>query len=159
MSNPNPESDLVTAAYIGPKEIGAKAFSVLYADGSEQRVRVFRMKSAGEGYQFRVLRSSAELEQTLREPKPWDVLMHSLYLGNWKESPTANVEVIQQAFLAGRLRGVICTSTVQEDAKKFVAALRGAGVPCTYVPFSYATPAAHTQHKLSEFKYFGEQER
>jgi hypothetical protein len=121
---------------------------VLMADGSPQRTNDFQL--SGPGYHYRIVRSAADLQKTLGELGKWDILLHALYLGNWQEDVCITVPCIVEAFERKKIRGVICTTSIETDARRFVAALRSAGVPCKWHPFMYSQPSNHTETVLED---------
>lgn len=115
---------------------------VLLADGSVYRANTFRI--IGGSYAFRIVRTLDALEKALEEPEAWDVILHTLYLGNWKDGELESLPALRKAWNAKKIRwGVVCTSTVSKDAKVFLSALRAAGIPGRYYPFSYQNPSQH----------------
>lgn len=138
------EGSVVKESYNGPKIMGGPVVKVLVADGSVDRSNQFRLH--GNGYHFRIVRSSVDLERSLlKDVGTWDVLMHALYLGDWKEPWDHTLTTVKDAFYAGKLRGVICTSPIETDGIRFVSGLRAMGVPCKYYPFYYKDPATHKE--------------
>jgi hypothetical protein len=88
-----------------------------------------------------VVNSSEKLKEALSQP--WDLLIHHCYLGDWKEPVDTTTPYIIEAFQKGRLRGVICASALEVDARKFCKPLLEAGVPFKFIPFSYQAPSEH----------------
>lgn len=130
--------------YLGPKQQGGRVVKVLLADGSVERTKHFRME--GEGYHFRIVRSAADLERSLKEEwGKWDLVLHAIYLGNWQDPTCHTVPMLVEAFHKGKIRGVLCVSSIDKDAVEFTTALRAEGVPCKAYPFSYARPGDHVE--------------
>jgi hypothetical protein len=141
-------------AYTAPREIGGLALRVILADGSNERINNFRLTSSGsEGFHFRVCRTEASLQSTLNEPRSWDLVLHSCFLGDWKQPASSFAPTLEVAFLSKRIRGVVCISPIETDARRFIEALRAKGIPCTYVPFTYQNPKLHNQLKFPDLKY------
>lgn len=141
--------------FVAPRDIGVPYMRVLVADASSERSNTFRLKSAeaGSGYQLRVVHTLGTLQTSLAEPKPWDVVIHSLFLGDWSTKAETYAEPLVQAFKAKHIRGVICNSPIEVEARQFIASLRRNGVPSVYVPFNYTNPGNHLKLRFPDIKY------
>lgn len=133
-------------AYVAPVGVGSKAIKVLVLDGNVDRSNSFTLR--GSGYHLRVLRTEAAVVQHFQSPEQWDLAFHSLFLGDWNVNPEKYAAPLVEAFKLGRIKGVICTSTIHTEAKKFVELLKAAGVPCRYIPYNYTDPSVHNRVDL-----------
>lgn len=135
----------MTCTYSAPSAED-KFLKILVADGSVERGNGFRI--SGSGYWVKVVNSAGELERYLlheKNPTSWDLLLHSIYLGDWKAEKLSTVPMVVEAFRRGKLKGVVCTSTISTDGEPFVKALREQGVPSCYIPFLYQSPSTHRE--------------
>jgi hypothetical protein len=133
-----------------PALAAPKSLRIVLADASTERICNFHLR--GEGYHLRIARTSEKLEETLKL-ESWDLVLHSCHLGDWGAKAEDLAKPLVEAFKAKRLRGVICTSTIDTDARKFIAALRAEGIPSIYVPYSYQTPGNHVKVGFSNIPY------
>jgi hypothetical protein len=115
---------------------------ILVADGVSTRLQSFRLT----GKDF-ILGLRDTLSQTLLEINggTWDLIITSNFFSGSLNSVEELAKAMVKAYHEQRLRGVICISTIQTDAKKTMKTLKDGGVPATWIPFDYSNPRNHTR--------------
>ena len=92
---------------------------------------------------MKIIRTEREAKEQLNDSN-WDVLLTSLYLGDWNQ-PLQLIEPVTKAFKEKRLRLVICYTPILKDATAFVKELRKRGVPAVWYPHNYTNPSLHAR--------------